>query len=373
MLLLQRFVLFMAVAGALSLTRAWGVEEPAPAGANTEAKTAEVQNSGTPSNEEIAKLVAQLNAERYADRQTASEKLEAIGRPAISELAKAAVGESLEANVRAIELLAKFLESSDAATKEAAKAALETIAKSDRQAAAGRAKDALSAEESQRNPQNAPQGQGQIGQIIVGARPIQIGPGGFTQKSVKVVNGVKQIDVSGGGKTIKINDSPKDGIKIEVTKKNKEGKEETEKYEAKDAAELKKKQPEGYKIYKEHGDDAVRAFGIAQMQIQVGPGGGIQVLPQPGQPGNLPLMPGVPKVLGVPPGGEEGVDQASQLSDQLAELFDGLAKGDGLKNVPQADKDELQKCLGELKQRIAKLEKRLQEKASPPATEKTQK
>jgi hypothetical protein len=370
MLLLQRFALLVAVAGVLSLTHAWGSEEPAPAGASTAAKTAEVRDSGTPSNEEIAKLVAQLDAERYADRQAASEKLEAIGRPAIPELAKAAVGESLEANVRAMELLAKFLESSDAATKEAAKAALETIAKSERQAAAGRATDALSAEESQRNPQNA---QLNTGQIIIGGGGIQLDHGGFTRKSVKIVNGAKQIDVSGDGKTIKISDSPKDGIKIEVTKKNKEGKEETEKYEAKDVAELKRKQPAGYKIYKEHGDDARRAaFGITQ-QIQVGPGGGIQVLP--GQPGNLllPLMPGLPKVLGVPPGGEEGVDQAAQLSDQLAELFDGLAKGDGLKNVPQADKDELQKCLGELKQRIAKLEKRLQEKASPPATEKTQK
>lgn len=369
MLLLQRFALLVAVAGALSPTRAWGLEEPAPAGASAETKTVEAQNSATPSNEEIAKLVAQLDAERYADRQAASEKLEAIGRPAIPELAKAAVGESLEANVRAIELLAKFLESSDAATKEAAKVALETIAKSDRQAAAGRAKDALKAEESQRNPQNAPRGQGQI---IIGGGGIQLGPGGFTKKSVKIVNGVKQIDVSAGGKTIKICDSPKDGIKIEVAKKNKEGKEETEKYEAKDAAELKKKHPEGYKIYKEHREDAAGGpFGIAQMQIQVGPGGGIQIMPA--QPGNLPQMPGLPKVLGVPPEDEEGVDQAAQLSDQLAELFDGLTKGNGLKSVPQADKDELQKCLGELKQRIAELEKRLQEKASPPATEKTQK
>ena len=95
------------------------------------------------STEQIAKLVEQLDADRYADRQAASEKLATIGKPAIAALSKAAVGESAEVTIRAIGLLGKFLESSDQETNRAAKATLETIAKSDRQAAARRAQELI--------------------------------------------------------------------------------------------------------------------------------------------------------------------------------------------------------------------------------------
>jgi len=82
-----------------------------------------------PSAEELAKLVAQLDAPRFADRQAASEKLAAIGKPAIGALAKVAVGDSPEVTSRAIGLLASLLESSDQPTKAAARTALETIAR----------------------------------------------------------------------------------------------------------------------------------------------------------------------------------------------------------------------------------------------------
>ena len=49
--------------------------------------------------------------------------------------------------------------------------------------------------------------------------------------SVKNVNGVKEINASEDGKTVKIQDDPAQGIKIEVTEKQ-NGKEVTKKYEA---------------------------------------------------------------------------------------------------------------------------------------------
>ena len=248
MLSFPKIALAAAVAMTLSAAQARAEDQPAPAGEKPAA-----QASGETSPSDIAKLVTQLDAERFTDRQAASEKLEALGKTAIPELSKAATGESLEASVRAIALLGKFYESSDAATKAAAKTALEAIAKGDNAPAAARAKEALKAEEDEQNPQQAQQGQ-----IIIGnAKGFQLGgPGGFSSKSIQTVNGVKKIDVSAAdGKKIKISDGKKEGIKIEVTKKNKEGKEETEKYEAKDVDELKTKFPEGYKIYKEHAED----------------------------------------------------------------------------------------------------------------------
>ena len=127
-----------------------------------------------PSAEELAKLVAQLDAPRFADRQAATEKLAAVGKPAIGALAKAAVGDSPEVTGRAIGLLAKLLESSDQATKAAARTALETIAKSDRPAASSRAQELLKPQ-----PEQMPGGmRGQFAPII----RIGVGGGGVRQR-----------------------------------------------------------------------------------------------------------------------------------------------------------------------------------------------
>ena len=94
---------------------------------------------------------------------------------------------------------------------------------------------------------------------------------------MKVVNGVKEIEVEEGGKKVKITDDPQQGIKIEVTSKE-NGKEVTKKYEAKDAKELEKKQPEGYKLYKEHAVDQNVGGGGGILQFQFN-AGGIQLAP----------------------------------------------------------------------------------------------
>ena len=197
----------------------------------------------------IGELVAQLDPPRFADRQAATEQLAAVGKPAIGALAKAAAGDSPEVTSRAIGVLAKLIESSDQPTKAAARAARETIAKSDRPAAASRAQELLKP-----RPEQMP---GRIG--VIRGNMIQIGLGGFGnggvgQRSMKIVNGVKEINAEENGKKVKIIDDPQQGISIEATTK-KDGKDVTEKYQAKDAKELEKKHPEGYKLYKEYADN----------------------------------------------------------------------------------------------------------------------
>ncbi len=210
MSLSNRLAWSVAVVVGLSCWTARGADEPAKTA--TAGKAAE--GGKAPSTEQIAKLVEQLDADRYADRQAASEKLATIGKPAIAALSKAAVGESAEVTIRAIGLLGKFLESSDQETNRAAKATLETIAKSDRQAAARRAQELIKPPATE-TP--APGGNGiAMGQIQFQVHAIGVGAGG-SRKSMKVVNGVKEIEVEEGGKKVKITDDPQQGIKIEVT------------------------------------------------------------------------------------------------------------------------------------------------------------
>jgi len=95
--------------------------------------------------EEIKRMVEQLTAERFSERQEASRRLAEIGKPAIPALTERALGDSLEGIIRSIDILRGLYRSEDEATRQAAKEALEKIAKSENPSAARRAADALKA------------------------------------------------------------------------------------------------------------------------------------------------------------------------------------------------------------------------------------
>lgn len=238
----------------------------------------------TESKANYAQLVKQLDADGFADRQVASQKLTAAGKAAIPALTEAAQSNSRETAMRALNILKKHFSSSNKELKDAAKAALEKIANGNNAVAAGRAQKVLNPPK----PQN-PVGPGGI-RIAPGARiqiggQIQIrvgGAAGGIQRNIQVNNGVKTIETKQNGKTTRIVDDPQKGIKMTVTEK-KNGKEVTKKYEAKNAAELKKKHPEAYKIYQEQSRGIGIGPGGAGIQIQgiqIGGGGapgGIQI------------------------------------------------------------------------------------------------
>ena len=119
--------------------------------------------------------------------------------------------------------------------------------------------------------------------------------------SVKNVNGVKEINASEDGKTVKIQDDPAQGIKIELTEKQ-NGKEVTKKYEAKNVEELKKKQPAGYELYKKYGGEQP-GNGAMQLRIQAGAGHcRSRAMPSPPCPAMpaIPLQPALPLQPGQP-------------------------------------------------------------------------
>ncbi|MCH5374347.1 MAG: hypothetical protein JJ992_10235, partial [Planctomycetes bacterium] len=93
--------------------------------------------------EEIASWIRQLDSNRFAERKGASQKLEAAGQAAIPALASAAVGDSREVTLRALDILRKHFQVGDESTKAAASDALKEIAAGDHASAARRAKDIL--------------------------------------------------------------------------------------------------------------------------------------------------------------------------------------------------------------------------------------
>ena len=152
--------------------------------------------------------------------------------------------------------------------QEAAKTAIKKLSESDHQPISRLAKEVL-----EPKPQPVPQQGIQFGPAQI---QVQFQVGGGQRVQVKSVNGVKDIEAHENGRTVKIHDDPKQGITVEVTEK-KDGKDVTKKYQAKDAAELKKKHPAAHKLYEKYDQQGrgmqIQAFQVPAMQLQQIPGG----------------------------------------------------------------------------------------------------
>jgi len=212
---------------------------------------------------DIASWIEQLDADQFSERQAASAKLAEAGDAAIPALVKAAQGDSREVIVRSIDILKNHFESGDKAIKEAAEKGLKELSESDNVIASSRAADAI-------KPKQQPAvGQGNLGGIIVGRGNIQIrvqAIGGNRRIQMKNANGVKEIEAEENGQKVKIKEDA-NGIKMQVTEK-KDGKEVTKTYSAKNAAELKMKHPDAYKIYDRYANQQqkiqIRAAAVPQ-------------------------------------------------------------------------------------------------------------
>ena len=90
----------------------------------TNAALGSTPDDGSASNEEIGALVEALDADRFATREDATEKLLVVGMQAVDQLSTAVQGESLEAADRAVWVLVQFSKSEDRALQLAALDAL---------------------------------------------------------------------------------------------------------------------------------------------------------------------------------------------------------------------------------------------------------
>ncbi len=255
---------------------------------------------------DVQALIKDLNADKFAVRRAATQKLQEMGKAAFGALSKAAESSDGEVTNRSVEILKHHFENGDEATKTEAKAALEKLAAAAHPVAARLAQQALKPKDE--HPNGIP---GIPGGIQIGGGQIQIqvqavGGGGVNRKvRVQVANGAKQIEVEEDGQKVKINEDA-NGIKMEVTEK-KDGKEETKKYEAKNADELKKQHPAVHQIYEKYS----KGQGGIQFQIQ-----GAQILPQ-GVPGILPVL---------PPNQNNGRDQFERSKQNLEQIIERYKK-----------------------------------------------
>ncbi len=316
-------------------------EQPAPESKEAEKAASPGKphvSTPTVTPEELEKLVQQLDADSFSDRQAASQRLAELGRSAIDALIRAAASESLEANVRALDILKKHLDSQDAELKKSAKEALEKIAVGPRAPSARRAKDILKAyeerEKLQQQAANVP------GRIHVMAQAQMMGGQGV--RRVQVVNGVKTIEGEDKDGKFRIVEDPKEGITVELSRK-KDNKEVTEKFQAKNAEELQKKHPQAYEVYKRHS----QAGGI---MIQAGP---IAI-------GQVQAAPVVRR---------NNVEIAGRQLPMWINLVDRLVTDEAIKDSSRQSLEDLKKKSEEARQALEKLEKRLQEAIEQKAKE----
>jgi hypothetical protein len=226
---------------------------------------------------DFAEWIRQLDADGFTQRSEASRNLEGVGKAAFPALAEAALGDSREVTLRAIDILRKQYQQGDEASKAAAKGCLEKLAQSDHPSAARRAKEAL---EPPKQPLVVQPG-GVFPQLPLAPQQIQIqinAVAGNQVRRIEIRNGVRQIEATDGDTKVKIVEDPNGGIQMEVTEK-KNGQEATNKVSAKNTDDLKKNHPDVYKLYEKH---ANQQGGIQIQAIQVQPGGiPANLLPRP--------------------------------------------------------------------------------------------
>jgi hypothetical protein len=299
------------------------------------ADTADIKPA--PSAEEISGWIKDLDSNKFAERDQATNKLIEAGPAGIDEVTKAAESDSKEVSRRSIEILQRLMQSDDAAIKDKAKAALTKLTTSSIESVAGRASQAL-------KPPTPVAPNGQPGRIIIGGMRIGGVPMNRTIK-VQNVNGRRTIEINENGKKTEIVDDPTNGIEMQTTEKV-DGKEKTEKITAKNLEELKKNHPEAAKVLE---------------QFQGGAGGAIQIqVHAGGMPGGVPIaipMPARAMMPGFLPPGVQPQHVAEPIGDarkRLAETTEQLKK-------QAADNADLRAALEKSIEQLEAADKKLQE------------
>lgn len=291
---------------------------------------------------EIGKTIELLKSGRFNEREAASRKLAQFGRAAIAPLAEAAMGNQREVTMRAINILKKYLGSSDEQTRDAAKQALEQIAAGPQVTAARQAEQVL-------NPPPPPEPEvppaGRIRALGPVQIRVQVGGAGNQRIRIKQVNGTKEIEAEENGRKVTIKEDVKNGIKMEVTEK-KDGKETTKKYEAKDVDDLAKKHPAAHQLYKKYTKPPNLKIQLPNLQ---------QAIPLiPGQ-NQLPPIPNLQLPRGpIPPQATRSLQQAHQ---ELNKSIQQLEEASKQLKLDTKDADRLRTILDQLKATQKKLDR----------------
>jgi hypothetical protein len=287
--------------------------------------------------DEAADLVKKLDAETFREREDAAERLQSLGKEAIPALIEGVNAGNLETAIRAIDILKNLMEAEDKDTSGQAKSALEKLAESDNAAMAKRAKNALA-------PKPEPVVPGIQNRIQIGGfAPLPVIAGnGVRRISTKIVNGVKTVEADEGDRKITINEDPNKGIAVEITE-TKNGKETTEKFEAKTEEDLKKNHPKAHAEYAKYVKGNGAGIQINVNGVRFGRG-----------------LPGVPAVPIIGRANNARLEAAGRLLQSIGQHVETVANDNAIKDASNDSRETFKKEVVEMKNRLAELEKKLQ-------------
>jgi hypothetical protein len=223
-----------------------------------------VATEPAPDADEVRRWINELESPSQATRGAAQAALLRAGEAALEQVTAAARSPNPEVRLRCVEVLRRHAAGDAAALAQAGQSALDELAKATETSVARAAESAIAANARRRAADEATKYQDRIlvrgGGAIIRLRPAVLPkavaalPAGARSVSVSVINGRRTILATSDEETVAISDGGDDGIKMSITKKV-AGKEKKESFAAKDAAELKAKHAEAFKVYERYAKD----------------------------------------------------------------------------------------------------------------------
>jgi hypothetical protein len=229
-----RALLTAAAAGSLLFSSAFAVEGLVPAS----------DSAGGLSPGEIARLIEQLDAPEFGQRQEASHRLSEVGKSALPEIEKAVTAPSREVSGRALDILKLHFQRGEADLKQAAKESLTRLAASKNESLSQRAHSVIDPPKDwSYGNQFGMRGPGWIAPAVV--------PPPATQTiSISDINGHREVRITDDARVIKMQTWPTGRIEIEIEEKlpGRQGK----KIQAKDLEDLKAKDADVAQLYEQY-------------------------------------------------------------------------------------------------------------------------
>lgn len=281
--------------------------------------------------EQLQQWVQDLVHPKFAMRQAASQKLVQSGTAGMEAVAGAAQTDDLELATRCLSVLTEGLNAKSKEVQQAARTALQNLAKSENKSVAQRARTAL----------EAPPKLG----VPAGRFPGGI-QGNFQQIAVQINNGARQIKVTENGKEIVIKDNNGKDITITTTE-TVNGQKVSKSVTAKDEDDLKKNHAEAHALFEKYskGNNGIQIkFGMNAI------GNGIIA----GQPGVIkrPLMVNPIKAA-------EAFGEIDKLRQKLEESNERLAKSADSEKPDPADLKTISAEIKALTKRLSEIKTEL--------------
>jgi hypothetical protein len=202
---------------------------------------------------DVARLIEQLDAPEFAERQEASRRLSEAGKAVLNELERAVTAPSREVSGRALDILKLHFQRGDADLKQAAKDSLGRLADSKNTSISQRAHAVI-------DPPKDWSSGAQFGIRGPGFIAPPVAPTPATQTlSVSNINGQREVKITDEARVVKMQTWPTGRIEIDIEEKL-PGR-QSKKVQAKDLEDLKAKDADVAQLYEQYQQPGRLPFG----------------------------------------------------------------------------------------------------------------